>query len=139
MSQELAEPAQVFRALGDPIRLSIVRQIAAAQELACSALEDTLPVSKPTISYHTKILRQAGIIEVRKNGRNFFYTLRGETLDGLADELRSLGPGPRPVPDASPSSRAKRAKAAPATTAENALKLASGDDSVRPTAPLLTW
>ncbi|UGQ11944.1 metalloregulator ArsR/SmtB family transcription factor [Yinghuangia sp. ASG 101] len=137
MSQEPAEPAQVFRALGDPIRLSIVRQIAASQELACSALEDTLPVSKPTISYHTKILRQAGIIEVRKNGRNFFYTLRGETLDGLIGELQSLAPGPRPVTETPPSRRSKRAK--PAAAAEKPLKLASGDDGARPTTPLLTW
>lgn len=136
MSQELTEPAQVFRALGDPIRLSIVQQIAAAQELACSALEDTLPVSKPTISYHTKILRQAGIIEVRKNGRNFFYTLRGETLDGLINELQSLAPGPRPVAEGSSPRRAKPASAA---AAENPLKLASGDDGARPTKPLLTW
>lgn len=139
MSQELAEPAQVFRALGDPIRLSIVRQIAASQELACSVLEDTLPVSKPTISYHTKILRQAGIIDVRKSGRNFFYTLRGETLDGLVGELRSLAPGPRPVAEAAPSRRAKRAKPAAAPAAEEPLKLASGDDGARPTTPLLTW
>ncbi len=136
MSQELADPAQVFRALGDPIRLSIVRQIAASQELACSVLEDTLPVSKPTISYHTKILRQAGIIDVRKHGRNFFYSLRGETLDGLVDELLSLAPGPRPVDEGSAPRRTRRTQPA---AAEKPLKLASGDDSPRPPTPLLTW
>ena len=70
--QSSAVPTEVFKALGDPIRWSIVTQMAAVDELACLTLEDTLPVSKPTISYHTKILHHAGLISVRKSGRNGF-------------------------------------------------------------------
>jgi DNA-binding transcriptional ArsR family regulator len=57
--------AEVFKALGDPVRWSIIAQIAAVDELPCADLEQTLPVSKPTISYHTKILQQAGLLTVR--------------------------------------------------------------------------
>ena len=64
MVHEPIAVTEMFKALGDPIRWSILQQIAQQEELACSALEDTLPVSKPTISYHTKILSQAGLIEV---------------------------------------------------------------------------
>ena len=53
-------PTEVFRALSDPIRWSIIVQMAQVDELACITLESTLPVSKPTISYHTKILQNAG-------------------------------------------------------------------------------
>jgi len=89
--------ALIFRALGDPVRWSIMRQIAAAGELACATLEDTVPVSKPTISYHARILHQAGLINVRKSGRNHYYSLRGDVLHTLVDELRELAPVPRPV------------------------------------------
>ena len=41
---------EVFKALGDPVRWSIIAQIAAVHELPCAELEQTLPVSKPTIS-----------------------------------------------------------------------------------------
>lgn len=90
-------PTEIFKALGDPIRWKIIQQMAAVDELACSTLEDTLPVSKPTISYHTKILTQAGLIDTRKEGRNYYYTLRREVLHHLVDEMWALAPAPRPV------------------------------------------
>src|SRR6202044_1058751 len=89
--------AEVFKALGDPVRWSIIAQIAAVDELPCADLEQTLPVSKPTISYHTKILQQAGLLTVRKEGRNYFYALRRDVLREIQDELWRLAPAPRPV------------------------------------------
>jgi DNA-binding transcriptional ArsR family regulator len=86
-------PPDVFKALGDPVRWSIVQQMARQDELACSVLEETLPVTKPTISYHVKILAQAGVISVRKRGRNYFYALRHELLREVIAELGSMAPG----------------------------------------------
>ena len=92
-----ADPTEIFKALGDPIRWNIVRQMAEVDELACSTLEDTLPVWKPTISYHAKILVQAGLVQVRKDGRNYYYTLRRDVLHALMNDIRALAPAPRPV------------------------------------------
>jgi DNA-binding transcriptional ArsR family regulator len=89
--------SDVFNALGDPIRWSIIRQMAAVEELPCATLENTLPVSKPTISYHTKILSQAGLVSVRKQGRSLFYTLRRDVLRRLMDDIWTLAPEPVPV------------------------------------------
>ena len=90
-------PTEVFKALSDPVRWNIIMQIAAADELACAALEETVPVSKPTISYHTKILYNSGLISIRKSGRNYYYSLRRDVLHGLLDDLWELAPTPRPV------------------------------------------
>jgi DNA-binding transcriptional ArsR family regulator len=85
----------VLKALSDEMRWSIVTQLAAVDELACMRLEQTLPVSKPTISYHVKVLYHAGLLEVRKEGRNYFYRLRRDVLDSvLAGVARELGPAP---------------------------------------------
>ncbi|MFE6820888.1 ArsR/SmtB family transcription factor [Streptomyces sp. NPDC057690] len=130
MSREAVAAPEAFKALGDPIRWSIVQQIAEQDELACSVLEDTLPVSKPTISYHTKILAQAGLIEVRKRGRNYFYALRRDVMRSLVDELWTMAPGPRLVGEA-PAAR-------PAAPTESELKPAVGDDTPQQ-AVLLTW
>src|SRR3954466_12600527 len=97
MSREPVAAPEVFKALGDPIRWSIVQQMAQQDELACSLLEDTLPISKPTISYHMKILVQAGLVSVRKERRNFHYTLRRDVLQGLVGDIWKLAPAPRPV------------------------------------------
>jgi len=90
-------PTEIFKALSDPVRWSIIVQMAAVDELACLTLEDTLTVSKPTISYHTKILYHAGLISVRKSGRNYYYSLRRDVLHKLLDHLWELAPTPRPV------------------------------------------
>ncbi|XVQ14594.1 ArsR/SmtB family transcription factor [Spirillospora sp. CA-255316] len=94
MSREPVTATEVFKALGDPIRWSIVQQVARQDEFPCSVLEDTLPVSKPTISYHTKILTQAGLIEVHKRGRHYFYSLRRDVLREVLGELWTLAPAP---------------------------------------------
>ena len=83
----LAPLPDVFKALSDPMRWSIVERMGGVDELACTTIEQMLPVSKPTISYHIKVLYHAGLIEVRKQGRNYFYRLRREALDEVMDEL----------------------------------------------------
>jgi len=95
VSREPVVATEVFKALSDPIRWNIVQQVAREDEFACSILEETLPVSKPTISYHTKVLIQAGVIAVRKRGRNYFYTLRRDVLHSVIDEVLGLSPRPR--------------------------------------------
>jgi DNA-binding transcriptional ArsR family regulator len=93
-------PTEIFKALADPVRWDIVMQMAAVDELACMTLEDTLPVSKPTISYHTKILYHAGLITVRKAGRNYYYSLRRDVLRDLLSGLRELAPDERALDEA---------------------------------------
>jgi len=83
-------PTEVFRALSDPIRWSIIVQMSQVDELACITLEGTLPVSKPTISYHTKILQNAGLISTRKAGRNYYYSLRRDVIRDLLQGLLDL-------------------------------------------------
>ncbi len=97
MITTVSSGTEVLKALADPVRWQIVCQMAMVDELARNTLEDTLPVSKPTISYHTKLLIQAGLVDVRKEGRNSYYTLRRRVLRELMDELRTLAPGSRPV------------------------------------------
>jgi DNA-binding transcriptional ArsR family regulator len=92
-------PTEIFSALSDPIRWSIIAQAAKVDELACVSLESTLPVAKPTISYHVKILRNAGLISTRKEGRNYYYSLRRDVVEDLMDWLWELAPIPRAVGD----------------------------------------
>jgi len=64
-------------ALGDPTRMSIVEgvlgQEAIGQEVACWELDETLDLAKSTISYHTKILQAAGLIQTRREGKFYYY------------------------------------------------------------------
>jgi len=97
MSRSDATAVEVFKALSDPVRWSIIEQLAARAELPCRELEDTLPVSKPTISYHVRVLSQAGLLDTRKRGRNYYYSLRHDVVRQLVSDLGALLPGLRLV------------------------------------------
>jgi DNA-binding transcriptional ArsR family regulator len=102
VSPERVPPAEVFRALADPVRWRMVQLLARQPELPGSTLDELLPVSKPTISYHSRLLAQAGLVETRKAGRQVFYSLRRDTWRALVDllagqlpELAGHDPGAR--------------------------------------------
>ncbi|MEU4520854.1 metalloregulator ArsR/SmtB family transcription factor [Amycolatopsis sp. NPDC024027] len=72
----------VLRALADPVRLAIVRQLAGTErEISCSGL--TVPVTKSTLTHHLSILRQAGVVVGRQEGTTRFNSLRRNDLDTL--------------------------------------------------------
>ncbi|MBS1870033.1 MAG: helix-turn-helix transcriptional regulator [Actinobacteria bacterium] len=80
-SPERIAQLRVLRALGDPMRLEIIAQMAVRDETPCTLLEDLLPVSKSTISYHVKNLYVADLVTIRKEGRFYFYRLREDVLE----------------------------------------------------------
>jgi DNA-binding transcriptional ArsR family regulator len=133
-------PTEVFRALSDPIRWSIIVQMAQVDELACITLESTLPVSKPTISYHTKILQNAGLISTRKAGRNYYYSLRRDVIRDLLDGLWELAPTPRPVVGTEAGSaptRRRQKRQEPASIAAISRQHDAGEEIEE--AAVLTW
>jgi DNA-binding transcriptional ArsR family regulator len=75
--------------LGDPVRLRIVQSLDQQGEQNCSAMGAT--VSKPTLSYHYKVLREAGLIYTRIEGTQHLSSVRRADLEtrfpGLLDAL----------------------------------------------------
>lgn len=67
--------AEVFKALGHPTRLWIVEQLADGEHCVCEFVE-AVGADFSTISKHLSILKQAGIIEDDKRGKQVYYTLR---------------------------------------------------------------
>jgi DNA-binding transcriptional ArsR family regulator len=95
-------PVEACKALGDPVRWAILARASGTDQVACQEL-DSLPVSKPTVSYHLKVLSQAGLISLRKAGRNSYYSLEREALHQVLEALWALAPTPRPVVSGEPA------------------------------------
>lgn len=72
--------ARIFAALGDPVRLRLFSFIAAEGEACSCNLEGPLGRSQPTISHHTKILAEAGLITGDKRGRWVWWSVVPERL-----------------------------------------------------------
>lgn len=68
--------ARIFYALGDPIRLQIIANLAVQGELSCSAALHVIEVPKSTLSHHFRILREAGLVHSRKSGTQNINRLR---------------------------------------------------------------
>lgn len=79
----------VLFALGNPLRMEVVRILANQGEQACGALLQGL--AKSTMTHHWRVLRESGVIWQRPNGRENLLSLRREDLEarfpGLLDTL----------------------------------------------------
>jgi DNA-binding transcriptional ArsR family regulator len=72
--------APVLHALGDPVRLELMRRAWDKPESTCSALADGLDVPVSTLSNHWRIMREAGLISMTVDGRHRRIRLRAEDL-----------------------------------------------------------
>ncbi|MGO9080283.1 MAG: ArsR/SmtB family transcription factor [Streptosporangiaceae bacterium] len=78
--------AQVFKALGDPVRLRLVSLIGArlGGEVCVCDLTAAFDLTQPTISHHLKVLREAGIIDCERRGTWVYYWLVPSALERIA-------------------------------------------------------
>jgi ArsR family transcriptional regulator len=86
---EAGDIAQIFGALSDPIRLRMLSLVAAEDEVCSCALEEPLGKSQPTISHHTRILAEAGLIVGEKRGRWMWWRVVPERLGEVSRILSS--------------------------------------------------
>ena len=73
---------KIFTALSDPTR-RIVLEALKGKPRTVADIASQVPVSRPAVSQHLKILQEAGLVKVRAQGTRRFYSLRREGLDEL--------------------------------------------------------
>ncbi len=84
-----AAPTQLHAALGDPTRESIVRLLAEG-ERSVGEIAERLPVSRPAVSKHLRLLEGAGLVRFRSEGNRNVYALDPDALAALRDEVDAL-------------------------------------------------
>ena len=93
-SMTFEERAALFSALGDPIRLQVLDQLATSQRCVCE-LQETIDIATNLLSYHLRVLREAGLVEASKRGRWVDYRLADAAADlvhgSLPTELGTEG------------------------------------------------
>lgn len=91
---EMETMARQFWAIGDPVRLRILRMLPSEPscEEACnvSKIAERIGLSQPSTSHHLRVLRQAGIITNKKMCRDMIYWVRPEALSELQAELATV-------------------------------------------------
>jgi DNA-binding transcriptional ArsR family regulator len=88
--EDLSLPTILY-ALGDPLRLQMVAQLAMVKEsdeqMACQDFHVGAAVAKSTLSFHFKVLREAGLVRMVPQGRRVLVSLRREDLEARFPRL----------------------------------------------------
>jgi DNA-binding transcriptional ArsR family regulator len=81
----------VMRALADPTRRAVFERVARSDEINVVELTRGSGVTQGAISQHLKLLKRAGLVAERPEGRNVFYRARPEGLEPLVDWMGHYG------------------------------------------------
>ncbi len=82
-------PADAFGALGDPHRRTICALLAGGPR-SVQDLADALPISRPAVSRHLRLLKEARLVEDRSSGRRHLYRLRPEGVAEVQGYLQAV-------------------------------------------------
>jgi len=104
--------ARAFKVLGDPVRLRVLSLIAARKggEVCVCEITDAFDLTGPTISYHLRQLREAGLVDCERRGTWVYYWIVPDRLAGLS---QFLDPSDTPTTPGTPVNPAASTPSAP--------------------------
>src|SRR5918912_4146167 len=89
MEMDVARAARLFHALSDETRLSILECLRSGERCVCE-LTDNLDAAQSRLSFHLRVLKEAGLVSDRREGRWMYYTLNTEALGEAAELAQTL-------------------------------------------------
>ena len=84
---------KITKALADPTRFRLLQAIVGAGEPCCSELAQGFPITQATVSQHLKVLAEAGLVEVRREGQFNYYRMVRDTFDDYQRTLATAFDG----------------------------------------------
>ena len=81
---DLVRAAQLFHALSDETRLGIIEKLRSGEQCVCD-LQDDLEAAQSRLSFHLRVLKEAGVVADRKEGRWSYYSIVPEALAEVHD------------------------------------------------------
>ena len=88
--------AGLFHALSDGTRLSILQRLRFGEQCVCN-LTDALDAAQSRLSFHLKVLKDAGLVADRRDGRWMYYAMNPEALGEVAEMVDLLASAPSPA------------------------------------------
>ena len=126
-ANQAAATAQLFHALSDETRLAVLDMLREGDQCVCD-LQGALDAAQSRLSFHLKVLRDAGLVTDRKQGRWSYYALNAERVAEAEAYLAQLQEARVSSPALVPLSRARSGPATKRASAR-ATARASSDDS----------
>jgi ArsR family transcriptional regulator len=86
---DLARAAELFHALSDETRLAVLGMLGEGERCVCE-LQDAIGAAQSRLSFHLKVLKAAGLVTDRKEGRWSYYALQPDAFTEAHDLVRAL-------------------------------------------------
>ena len=86
---DLDRATQLFHALSDQTRLSILQRLRFGERCVCD-LTDALDAAQSRLSFHLRVLKDAGLVTDRREGRWMYYTLSADALAEVGEVIEGL-------------------------------------------------
>ena len=99
---DVARAARLFHALSDETRLRILERLRRGERCVCE-LTDALDAAQSRLSFHLRILKEAGLVTDRRDGRWSYYAVNPDALSEAGDVVGELAPGANAAARASAS------------------------------------
>lgn len=85
----LKKAVAIFHALSDETRLSLIEQLKNGERCVCE-LTDVMKAGQSRLSFHLKVLKDAGLLVDRREGRWIYYSLNPDAIEDLEELVESL-------------------------------------------------
>lgn len=90
LALDLSRSARLFHALSDETRLAVLDMLRDGERCVCD-LQGALDSAQSRLSFHLKVLREAGLVSDRKEGRWSYYRINQDALEAVHDLVRLIG------------------------------------------------
>ena len=89
LEPKIGEASRLMEMLSQPVRLRILCALS-EQEWSVVRLAEAVSLSQPAMSHHLRKLREAGLVETRRDAQTIYYSLRGDDVMRVLEVLKSI-------------------------------------------------
>jgi DNA-binding transcriptional ArsR family regulator len=83
--EQLERASIVLKAIAHPLRIAILNSLEGGKKLTVTEIHEKLDIEQSVASHHLGILRDKGILSVKREGKNSYYTIKDSMYNTLID------------------------------------------------------
>ncbi len=88
-SEQLEKASSVLKAIAHPMRIAIINQLEDGKKLSVTEIHELLEIDQSTASHHLGILKDKGVLNSKRDGKNTFYYLKHEKLTTIVECIKN--------------------------------------------------
>jgi DNA-binding transcriptional ArsR family regulator len=90
--KKLERTAYVLKCVAHPVRISIIDLLEQEEQLTVSQLQEVLQIEQSLLSHHLTNMRDKGVVETRRQGKNVFYFLTDSSISNIIECIKGCKP-----------------------------------------------